>query len=170
MARHTIQTGRAMKTIVLGMGNPILCDDAVGIRLARDLRRQAKERPGVDFIVDCSVGGLNLLDLVTGYDRLIVFDSTWGGGGSPGTWYSMTGWSFRETMNLTNVHDANFTTALELGRQMGARVPAPEDVHIFAIEIADNTSFSERMTPELERAYPEYSQAVIELALRLLGD
>ena len=27
-----------MRTLVLGMGNPILCDDAVGIRLARDFR------------------------------------------------------------------------------------------------------------------------------------
>ncbi len=60
---------------MLGMGNPILCDDAVGIRLARDLQLRAGQQPDVDYIVDCSVGGLNLLDLVTGYDRLIVFDS-----------------------------------------------------------------------------------------------
>ena len=39
--------------------------------------------PDVEFIVDCSVGGLNLLDLVTGYDRLIVFDSIRGGADRP---------------------------------------------------------------------------------------
>jgi hydrogenase maturation protease len=143
-----------MKTLVLGMGNPILCDDAVGIRVARDFRAEAKDFPGVDYVVDCSVGGLNLLDLVTGYDRLIVFDSIRGGGGPPGSWYAMTGESFRETMNLTNVHDANFTTALELGRHMGTRVPAPAEVYIFAVEIADNLTFSESLTPELEAAYP----------------
>jgi hydrogenase maturation protease len=157
-----------MKTLVLGMGNPILCDDAVGIRVAHDFRAEAKGFAGVDYVLDCSVGGLNLLDLVTGYDRLIVFDSIRGGGGPPGSWYAMTGESFRETMNLTNVHDANFTTALELGRQMGAHVPHPEDVHIFAVEIADNLTFSESLTPELEAAYPSLSAQIVRAALLLL--
>jgi len=157
-----------MKTIVLGMGNPILCDDAVGIRLAHDFRAQAPESPDVDYIVDCSVGGLNLLDVVTGYERLIVFDSIRGGGGPPGSWYAMTGESFRETMNLTNVHDANFTTALELGRHMGARIPAPAEVHIFAVEIADNMTFSESMTPELEAAYSAICPEIVARALALL--
>ena len=157
-----------MRTLVLGMGNPILCDDAVGIKLARDFRRVAEPDAGVDYIVDCSVGGLNLLDLVTGYDRLIVFDSIRGGGEPPGSWYQMTGESFRETMNLNNVHDANFTTALELGRMMKARVPRPEDVHIFAVEIADNTTFSERMTPGLEAAYGDLGPQIVRRALALL--
>ena len=157
-----------MRTLVLGMGNPILCDDAVGIKLARDLRRAAEPDAGVDYIVDCSVGGLNLLDLVTGYDRLIVFDSIRGGGGPPGSWYQMTGESFRETMNLNNVHDANFTTALELGRLLNARVPRAEDVHIFAVEIADNTTFGERMTPQLEAAYDGLSPQIVRRALDLL--
>lgn len=157
-----------MRTIVLGMGNPILCDDAVGIRLARDLRSRAGDQPEVDYVVDCSVGGLNILDLVTGYDRLIVFDSIRGGGGPPGAWYSMTGESFRETMNLANPHDANFTTALELGRRLGARLPRPQDVHIFAVEIADNTTFSERMTPELEASYDAFCPEIMRQALALL--
>lgn len=157
-----------MRTLVLGMGNPILCDDAVGIRLARDLQLQAGERPEVDYIVDCSVGGLNLLDLITGYDRLVVFDSIRGSGGPPGSWCEMTGESFQETMNLNNVHDANFTTVLELGRLMGAHLPRPGKVHIFAVEIADNTTFSERMTPELEAAYGDLRPQIVRRALALL--
>lgn len=162
--------GSAPKTIVLGMGNPILCDDAVGIRLARDFQTQAGDRPDVDYVVDCSLGGLNLLDIVSGYDRLIVFDSIRGGGGPPGAWYAMTGETFRETMNLTNVHDANFTMALELGRLMGTHLPHPEDVHIFAVEISDNMTFSERMTPELEAAYGALSEEIVRRALLLLDD
>jgi hydrogenase maturation protease len=157
-----------MRTIVLGMGNPILCDDAVGIRLARDFRALAPESPDVDYIIDCSVGGLNLLDTVTGYDRLIVFDSIWSSEGRPGTWYEMTGETFRETMNLTSVHDANFTTALELGRRIGTRVPSAANVHIFAVEIADNTIFSESMTPELEAAYVTFCPEIMRRALALL--
>jgi len=161
-----------MRTLILGMGNPILCDDAVGIRLARDFRTrmegESETHADIDFVEDCSVGGLNLLDLVTGYDRLIVFDSIRTTDAQPGTWHSMTGATFRETMNLTNVHDANFTTALELGRQMGARIPRSEDVHIFAVEILDNTTFSETMTPELESAYADFSREISDRAFALL--
>jgi hydrogenase maturation protease len=161
-----------MRTLILGMGNPILCDDAVGIRLARDFRTHleaaSETDPDVNIIEDCSVGGLNLLDLVTGYERLIVFDSIRTTEAQPGSWHAMTGETFRETMNLNNVHDANFTTALELGRQMGACIPSPEDVHIFAVEILDNTTFSETMTPELESAYADFSREIIDQALALL--
>ena len=80
----------------------------------------------------------------------------------------MTGATFRETMNLGCVHDANFTTALELGRQMGARVPTSEDVHIFAVEISDNTTFSESMSPELEAGYCDFAPEIMHEALDLL--
>jgi len=149
-----------------------LCDDAVGIRLARDLRDRLEARQplpaDIDVIDDCSLGGLRLLDLVAGYDRLVVFDSIRTPEGKPGEWHAMTGATFRETMNLTNVHDANFTTALELGRRIGVHTPSPEDVHIFAVEIEDNTRFSETMTPELERAYAWISREIVGQALRLL--
>jgi len=161
-----------MRTLVLGMGNPILCDDAVGIRLVRDLRSRLETVPeavpDVDFIDDCSVGGLNLLDLVMGYDRLVVFDSIRTSEAAPGRWHEMTGETFRETMNLGCVHDANFTTALELGRQIGAYLPTPDNVHIFAVEIADNTTFSESMTPELEAAYDAFCPEIMRQALALL--
>ena len=169
-ARCAIQAVMNRRTIVLGMGNPILCDDAVGIRLAREFSARVRDHAGVEVVEECSVGGLNLLDLVGGYDRLIVFDSIKTVGGRPGAWYSMTGETFKETMNLTNVHDANFTTAMELGRRMGAHIPSPSNVHIFAVEIVDNTTFSESMTAELESAYPEYSQEIIQEALRLLDE
>jgi hydrogenase maturation protease len=170
-----------MRTLVIGMGNPILCDDGIGIRLARELRAHldsaAPSSPAyaptttgpIDIIDDCSVGGLNLLDLVIGYDRLIVFDSIRTTGSTPGAWYAMTGATFRETMNLGCVHDANFTTALELGRKMQAHVPAPENIHIFAVEILDNTTFSERMTPELEAVYATVSSEIMREALALLS-
>ena len=55
-------------------------------------------------------------------------------------------------MNLSNVHDTNFATALQLGRADGHALPRDDDIHVFAVEIADNLTFSETLTPELEAA------------------
>jgi hydrogenase maturation protease len=151
------------------MGNPILRDDAVGIRLARDIGRRLGPVPGLDVVAECSVGGLELLPVIRGYARLIVFDSIKTRGGIPGGWYRFTASDLQPTMNLTNVHDTNFATALELGRRVGVPVPAPEAIHIFAVEIVDNLTFDERMTPILEQTYPEYANAIFAEVRAILG-
>jgi hydrogenase maturation protease len=157
------------RTLLLGMGNPILCDDGVGIRLAHELTRRLPPTAGLDVEGQCTVGGLNLLDLVAGFDRLIVLDSIKTSGGRVGDWYRFDGPALRETMNLSNVHDANFATAMELGRRMGMHVPAEADIHVFAVEVKENLRFGERLSPELEEALPELlkeMQAEIEVLLR----
>jgi len=145
---------RLPRTLVVGMGNPILSDDAIGITLAQRLSAKLAKYPHVEVIEECCVGGLNLMDLMTGYDRLIALDSIKTIDGIPGTWYAFDGTALRETMNLRNVHDANFATSLALGRQMGTHLPSDEECHIFAVEIADNMTFSEELTPELRDAFP----------------
>lgn len=54
--------------------------------------------PDVDVIEECCVGGLNLIDLMAGYDRLIALDSIKTIGGEPGTWYAFDGTAVRENM------------------------------------------------------------------------
>ncbi|MBM3146518.1 MAG: hydrogenase maturation protease [Actinobacteria bacterium] len=158
------------RTLLIGMGNPILCDDAIGVRLAGDLGRRLRTDFGVDVMDECSVGGLNLLDVVAGYDRLIILDSIKTAGGVPGTWYRFTARSLRETMNLNNVHDLNFATTLELGRRMGLRVPHDDDIHIFAVEVDDNITFSEQMSSVLEEAYPDLALEIEGEVAALLED
>ena len=142
------------RTLLLGMGNPILCDDGIGIRLARHIGAQLGAAPGLVVEPECTVGGLNLLELVAGFDRLVVLDSIKTRGGRPGDWYRFDGAALRETMNLSNVHDANFATAMELGRRMGMHVPGEADIHVFAVEIRENLAFGECLSRELEDALP----------------
>jgi hydrogenase maturation protease len=151
-----------MKTLLLGMGNPILCDDAVGVRLAQDFKETLSQTPDLDIVEECSVGGLNLLDLFKGYDRVIVLDSFHTTGGVPGDWYYFTASALCETIHLTNIHDTNFATALALGRAMGMILPELSNILIFGVEIKENTTFSESMSPELEESYPRYSSEILE--------
>jgi hydrogenase maturation protease len=154
------ETNPSIKTLLLGMGNPYLSDDAVGIRLVRDFNHRLGSVPNLEVIEECSVGGLNLLDLLEGFERLIVMDSIKTKGGIPGRWYRFDAERLRETMNLSNIHDANFATALELGRRMGMPIPSERETHIFAVEILDNLTFSELLTDDLERTYPAYSEEI----------
>lgn len=154
-----------MRTLLVGMGNPILRDDAVGVRLAADFHKGAGGKPaaaGVDVLEECSVGGMNLIDLFRGYERVIVLDSIRTSGGVPGTWHRLTAADLVQTLHLTNIHDVNLATALELGRRVGIPLPDPEEVHIFAVEIEDDRTFSEEMTEALTEAYPVLSGEILE--------
>lgn len=178
-----------MRVLVVGLGNPVLRDDAVGVRLARDFRRRWEgrvapgDRPGgpsndavppsdtidVRFIEECSVGGLTLVEQIAGYDQVVVLDSIRTRDGRPGDWYSFTAAALRPTMNLSSVHDANFATALELGRRTGLALPPDERIVIFAVEIEDNLTFDERMSDAIEEAYPRYSEEIFAEVERVVG-
>ena len=158
-----------MTTLLLGMGNPILSDDGVGPRLAADFGRRLAGRPGLRVEADCGVGGLELLDLLAGHDRVIVLDAIQAADPRPGHWHAFDARALGETLNLNNVHDANFATALELGRRLGLPLPELAAIHIFGVEIADACTFSEQMTPALEAGYPVYSAEIFGEVCRLLA-
>lgn len=62
------------KTLVLGLGNPLMGDDGIGLEALRVLEEEYLSPAGVDF-VDGGTMGLYLLDRVAGYRRLLVADS-----------------------------------------------------------------------------------------------
>ncbi len=155
-------------TLILGMGNPILTDDSVGVRLARDAAALA-HGPDVTVVEECSVGGLNLIEYLEGYRRVVVFDAIRTRGGVPGTCYRFTAEALRNTTHLNNIHDANFATALALGRELGHPLPPDHEIHVFAVEIVDDMTFGTELTPELARAYPGCRRRILGQLRRLLG-
>jgi hydrogenase maturation protease len=60
-----------MKTVILGLGNPILTDNAVGIKIAQKLKEESSKLE----VIETSEAGIALLDLIMGYDKLIIIDS-----------------------------------------------------------------------------------------------
>jgi hydrogenase maturation protease len=51
-------------------------------------------------------------------------------------------------------------TTIELGKKMGYNMP--ESIDIYAIEIRENTTFSESLSPEVEKTIPELAKKIVE--------
>ena len=152
-----------MKTLVLGLGNPILSDDSVGFRVIQGLKDKFN-RPNLT-LMESSTSGLGLLDLIAGYDRVIIIDAIKTEGGQAGKIYRLNTENLSGTCHLTSSHDINLATALELGKKLG--IALPQEITIFAVEVVDVTTFSEKCTPEVEKAIP---LAVTMIADELGGD
>ncbi|OQY35417.1 MAG: hypothetical protein B6I38_01515 [Anaerolineaceae bacterium 4572_5.1] len=65
-----------MKTLVVGLGNPILTDDGVGVKVAYAVEEAlAPNIPENLTVTEASAGGLRLMELMVGYDRVILIDA-----------------------------------------------------------------------------------------------
>ena len=147
-----------MKTLVLGLGNPLLRDDSVGLRVARKLEPILTDEPEVEVSLDYW-GGLRLMERMVGFDRAIVIDAI-RTGAPPGTIHLLTT-DATPTQRSASAHDVNLATALQLGRLAGAQLPEPEQITLIGIEADDVFTFDESLTPEVEAAIPQAIAAVL---------
>ena len=154
------------KTIVVGLGNPILTDDGVGVKVAYEVEYRLGENIQAHLtITEASVGGLRLMELLEGYDRAIIIDAIQTNNGyKPGTIYQMTLDDLREispTQHSSSAHDTSLITALDAGRHMGMKLP--EDIIIFAVEVSNILDFNEKPTPAVADAIPKVTEMVINI-------
>jgi hydrogenase maturation protease len=153
-----------MKTIVVGLGNPILTDDGVGVKAAYEVKsRMGENVPESVSITEASLGGLRLMELLEGYDRAIIIDAIQTNNGhQPGTIFTMDLDDLRTispTQHSASAHDTTLVTALDMGRKMGLSLP--DDISIIAVEVENVLDFSEEPTPKVAQAIPLVAEAVL---------
>jgi len=152
-----------LKTLVLGLGNTILSDDGVGIHVVRAVASRITHhasRLGVTF-VEASVGGLRLLDCLTGYERVIMVDAIQTRDGEPGDIHRLHPNDLRASLHAGSTHDLSLPGALALGRGLGLTLPDDEAIAIVAIEVEDVLTFGEHCTPAVTAAIPRAVEAVL---------
>ncbi len=150
-----------MKTRVIGLGNTILTDDAVGVYAAREIRRvlHRQGRDSAADVVESEGGGVDLMELMAGWERIILLDSIQFDGVEPGTLLELDPNDLRTSLRIRSVHDIDLPTALELGRHMGLRMPV--QVLIYVIQAEDAHTLGETMTPPVQQAMARAVEAVL---------
>ena len=114
-----------MKTraLIVGVGSPILGDDGVGIEIARHCKEHFCSNDNIN-VVEIGTGGLSLLDIVPGYDRVILLDAIISGLPT-GTVQVLTEGTLSGAVHLGAGHEADLTTTLALGRKLSSQ-PLPK--------------------------------------------
>lgn len=132
----------------MGLGNPILTDDAVGILVVNELKKIAGNKVGLTFS-EMNSGGLALFDLVSGFDQAVLIDSIITNQVPVGTLIVMSPEDFSETRHVSNLHDINFATALKMSDSWGLSVP--KDFRIYAIEVEEVLRFGLELTEKVKQ-------------------
>ena len=147
------------RTLVLGLGNPLLSDDGVGIAVARTLQPRVAGRADVTVEEEYH-GGLRLMERMVGYTRVILIDAIQTGA-PPGTLHCL-GPDTIPTQHSASPHDVNLPTALALGRTAGAALPPDDQVLVLGIEAAVVLDFGEQLSPPVQQALPAAVEAALE--------
>jgi hydrogenase maturation protease len=150
----------ALKTLVLGLGNPLVRDDSVGLRVAAELRTQLAGRGNVEVDEDYW-GGLRLMERMVGYQRVIVIDAIVSGAAA-GTIHRL-GPGDLPTQRSASSHDMNLPTALALGRQAGLDLPEDQNILLVGVEAEDILTFGETCTPAVAAAVAHAARDVLEI-------
>ncbi len=148
------------RTVIIGLGNPLLTDDGVGLRVVARLRPVLAGRPGLELAEDYC-GGLRLMERLVGYDRAILIDAQ-RTGAPPGT-VTVLAADAPPTRHGNSAHDVDLWTALGVGRHAGFRLPEPGDIRIVAIEAAEVDAFGEACTPVVAAGIPRAAELVQSL-------
>ncbi len=149
------------RTVVLGLGNPVLRDDGVGLAVVAALRKLLATAPipGVDVLASTRAG-FELIDLLRDYGRAILVDCVTMPDPRPGAVRRLGLDDVAGSSRLVNVHELSVGVAFQLAERMGIRMPA--EVEILAVEAADTCTISEGLTPAVEAAVVPLAHEIYE--------
>lgn len=136
----------AQTILLLGLGNDILRDDAVGLQIVRGVRQQLSGFPQISFL-ESSEMGLALLDYIVGVGELFVVDAIQTRQAPPGFLHEISLGDLRSRA-LAAPHFLGIGEVLALARQLD--LPVPERVHLLAVEVEDPFTVSMELSKNLQ--------------------
>lgn len=139
------------KTAIIGMGNPLMSDEGIGVRVVGVLQRTPISEE-VD-VLDLGTSAMSVLHELTGRDKVVFVDCALMGA-APGTIRRFTPddvVSQKASPGLS-LHEGDLLATLAMAQRLGR---CPDQVVIFGIEpkIVD---FGDQLSPELSANLERY--------------
>lgn len=148
---------RLKPLLVVGLGSPIMSDDAVGLVVAQKVEDMGM--PDVDVAME-AIGGLDIIPVIRGYRDVVIVDAIQTQQYDPGTVMIFDPEDFEPTIVPASAHDVNLATAMKIGRDTEPE-NMPDRVKFVAIEAADLVTVHEGMTPAVDATVDNAVDAVL---------
>jgi hydrogenase maturation protease len=149
-----------MSTRILCLGNELVRDDGVGIRIGRILMRLVLP---ADVRVELAPQlGFDLLDVVAHAGHVVLVDAM-STGRSPGTCVTLEGRAIeRYSAGASASHTIGIAELMELAHRL-APTPAPTQLHFVGVEGVAFGHYGTELTAQVEAAIPDAVDAILQL-------
>ncbi len=149
--------------VVLGIGNTLMQDDGIGVRVIQALAENYV-MPSNVRLIEGGIAGLRLLPDLAWAEELLIIDA-FNGGGPPGTLYRFGPEKLLSGRGpLMSAHEVGIAEVLSVADFMG-RKPR---THIIGVQPQEVRTVGLELTPPLHTALPRVVAAAVE-ALRSMG-
>lgn len=149
--------------LIICLGNPLMRDEGIGIRLATELSVHLTDNPDIE-VLDLGTGGISVIHAIAGRKKVVFVDCAIMEK-SPGCMYRFTPEqaNSKKVQMRYSLHEGDLFNSIELSRNLGE---CPDNIIIFGIEPKEITH-GEGLTSELENNIQQYIQIIMEESNRI---
>lgn len=145
------------RILVMGVGNPLMRDEGVGPRVV-ELLRSGYDFPDNVEVVDAGTMGFMILDVMRGFDRMIVVDAVKGTGHPAGTVFLLTPDEIAPNQVMHSLHDTRLVDVLQAAELIDI---TPETIAV-GVQIDAIEEWVLELSEPVEKAVPVAAAAVLE--------
>jgi hydrogenase maturation protease len=156
--RQPAEPASAGRAIIVGLGNPIRADDAVGLAVAREVHSRLGD-PRVE-LCELSVAGLELVERLAGYSHAVVVDAIHNGNRRVGECYRLSLEQGGGSQRTGSTHELGLLEGVEWARRLGLQMP--EVLRVYVVEVADPYVFGAEMSADVLAAVPRAAEIILE--------
>ena len=142
------------KILILGIGNPIRGDDAIGFHVIKRLQQEIHSE--FITITETSESSLCMLDLFIGYKKIILIDAIYSAECNVGSVVKIN-FNLKNNdkikLNENILHNNNLYHILHLGNKIGLNLP--NYITIFGVKVCNVDNFTEHCTADVLRSIPK---------------
>ena len=141
---------------IIGLGNGMRGDDAVGLLAARRIRQEVGDRVEV---IEAEMAGVDILDLMEGARMVILIDAA-RSGQAPGTVHRLdaSAGPIGGQMFPRSSHAIGVSEAIELARAMDV---LPATVIVYGVEVG-NTEIGQPLSPSVAMALDQVVDRIVQ--------
>ena len=150
-----------MKTLILGLGNDIMSDDAAGLLVSREIGLRIA--PGSAEVVESAYAGWRLIDILRGFERVIMIDAIVSDECLPGQVCAVDLDNIR-SMHLQSSHGMGIREALAMGAAFAAKSgdAMPGLISAYAVGVKNPFEFGSRPCAEVSVRIGAIASEIIE--------
>jgi hydrogenase maturation protease len=144
-----------MSIIIIGVGNPLMGDDTIGIVILEELRKLSN-RADVTFAT-AQFSGIPLAEMLIGHERAIIIDSIIRADASYGELYRIK-YTKGSNHHPESMHTIGIIDAMGVLERHGAKMP--DVISIYAINIRHEQVVSDKISDEIARNAADYAHQI----------
>jgi hydrogenase maturation protease len=150
------------QTAIMGFGNPCRSDDAVGIYVIEELKKQLPERDDVSLF-DMGTGAFEVLFKLKGHSRIIIVDAVVNSGEPVGSLFAVPAEEVRNAPiedPMVFLHSIKWDQALSYAKKI-LQNEYPDDITVYLVSIED-TRLEMQMSAPVQQAGDRLVQLILE--------